>query len=274
MASRLIEPTLLFDFSIQLHSVVRSLTAEKKSPRAKNKPNPNSSVGANAPLLWDLGESHKIPHFASLAGHPSKANVWAGWASDGMYFKMQITGKAGPPRFFGNTGGVSDGLRVWIDTRSSPGIHRATRFCHCFHFFPGQPDGGLTTPGPMALATGSLAIKSVPILPEAIAHGSGTPEATRQPRGVLDSIPRARENPAAIDARELSVGSRFEKDGYFLWSRIPSSCLTGYAPDEFDAISLFIEVVDFELGTQSISLGPELRYVEDPSLWIRAELIH
>ncbi len=30
----------------------------------------------------------------------------------------------------------SDGLRVWIDTRDTHNIHRASRFCHQFVFLP------------------------------------------------------------------------------------------------------------------------------------------
>ena len=251
MAPRLIESTLLFDFSINLNSVVRAEVDRKKRSRATakaaSKTTESSKSRVDSLIDWDLDQSHQLPHFAALAGYASRATAWAGWASDGLYFKMTITGKSSPPRFYGNTGGVSDGLRVWVDTRSSPGIHRATRFCHCFHLFPGQPE-------------------------DADSSFDETDDVSRQPRGVLDTIPRARETPAAIESEKIIVSSHFEKNGYTLWSHVPASCLTGYAPDQFDAISLFVEVVDFELGTQSISLGPELRYVEDPSLWIRAEL--
>ncbi|MCY2976506.1 MAG: hypothetical protein NTW52_17760 [Planctomycetota bacterium] len=247
MANRLIEPTLLFDFSINLKSLVRIGSSDKNRARPKRKIAESTSERVHGPSDWDLDQSHELPNFAALAGYANRATVWAGWAMDGMYFKMKIAGKSLPPRFFGHSGGVSDGLRVWIDTRSSPGVHRATRFCHCFHFFPGQ------SAGMKALASKDF---------------QGSDEA----RGVLDSIPRFREAPNAIEAEKLFVSSHMDKDGYTLWSHVPASCLTGYAPEEFDAISLFVEVVDFELGTQSISLGPELRYVEDPSLWIRAEL--
>jgi hypothetical protein len=247
MANRLIEPTLLFDFSINLKSVIRIGATDKGRSKPKRKAAESSPDRLHGPSDWDLDQSHELPNFAALAGYANRATVWAGWALDGMYFKMKIAGKSSQPHFYGHSGGVSDGLRVWIDTRSSPGIHRATRFCHCFHFFPGQNAG-----------MKSLASKDF----------QGSDEA----RGVLDSIPRCREAPNAIEDAKLLVSSHIDKDGYTLWSHVPASCLTGYAPDQFDAISLFVEVVDFELGTQSISLGPELRYVEDPSLWIRAEL--
>jgi hypothetical protein len=141
MANRLIEPTLLFDFSINLKSLVRIGSSDKNRARPKRKIAESTSERVHGPSDWDLDQSHELPNFAALAGYPNRATVWAGWAMDGMYFKMKIAGKSLPPRFFGHSGGVSDGLRVWIDTRSSPGVHRATRFCHCFHFFPGQSAG-------------------------------------------------------------------------------------------------------------------------------------
>jgi len=175
MAPRLIEPTLLFDFSINLNSVARAEVDRKKRPRATakaakkitEKTTESSNSRLHSPIDWDLDQSHQLPHFAALAGYPSRATAWAGWALDGLYFKMKITGKSSPPRFYGNTGGVSDGLRVWVDTRSSPGIHRATRFCHCFHFFPGLPE-------------------------DVDSSFNETDDVSKQPRGVLDTIPRAR----------------------------------------------------------------------------------
>jgi hypothetical protein len=156
---------------------------------------------------------------------------------------MTIQGKKSLPRFVQDRGGYSDGLRVWIDTRCSPGIHRGTRFCHCFHFFPGQPG-----------------------------KESGAPDQAR-PHGVLDDVPRSREFPAPIDPNDLVVQSDFHRDGYSLWANVPAKCLTGYSPVEFDRIRLYYDVVDAELGTQSMTLGPELRYAEDPSHWVQASLV-
>ncbi len=165
------------------------------------------------------------------------------WSSAGLYFQVRVKGKKSLPRFVQERGGFSDGLRVWIDTRCSPGIHRATRFCHCFHFFPGQPNAALN-------ASDEL-----------------------RPHGILDEVPRAREFPAPIDPKDIQVRSEFHRDGYTLWAHIPTKCLTGYSPLEFDRIRIFYDVVDSELGTQSMSLGPELRYAEDPSHWVQASLV-
>ncbi len=233
MAQTLVEPTLLFDFAISISRV----EASSKKVGAKKAKSPKALTEASR---WQPKESNRIPHFAALSGGVSHSTVHAAWSELGLYFVAVVTGKKSPPRFVQARGGFSDGLRIWIDTRCSPGIHRATRFCHCFHFFPGQ--------------------------------ASSTSELVDRPRGILDEIPRAREQPAKIVETDLQVESEFDREGYTLRAHIPTGCLTGYSPLEFDRISIFYDVVDHELGTQSLTLGPELRYAEDPSLWVQAKL--
>ncbi len=211
----------------------RSISPKRKGP---------AKAGVFDVAQWQPSASHILPRFETLSGRASHSCVSAAWSAAGLYFHMVIQGKASPPRYVQERGGFSDGLRVWIDTRCSPGIHRGTRFCHCFHFFPGLP---------MAKSD--------------VAGQAG-------PHGVMDEVPRAREFPAPIDAKEILVGSEFRRDGYALWAHIPAKCLTGYSPFEFDRIRLYYDVVDAELGTQSMVLGSELRYAEDPSHWVQASL--
>ena len=224
MASKLIDSTLLFEFAIN----IAKLDAKPLKTTAKKAASKLSSPIASH---WQLGEALAVEHLAALNGNKTHSDVRVAWSESGLYFQAIVKGKKVLPRFIQPRGGFSDGLRVWIDTRCSPGIHRATRFCHCFHFFPGQP------------------------------------------HGILDEIPRARELPTTIDSKELEVRSEFHPDGYTLWAHIPSKCLTGYSPLEFDRIRLFYDVVDQELGTQSMAIGPELRYAEDPSHWVQASLV-
>jgi hypothetical protein len=131
-------------------------------------------------------------------------------------------------------------VQLWIDTRNSPNVHRASRFCHLFRFFPGDPDRG--SPG------------------------------ARPAWGSLGEIPRAREHPQPVRPEELQVQSSFAADGYRLQAFLPAKCLTGYLPQEFDRIRLFYEVADEELGQQPQSLASGYRYNEDPSLWVETHL--
>ncbi len=192
---------------------------------------------------WQLGDRFLIPDFNALSGKPKNGSVAIAWADAGLYLEAEVRGKKQPVRFTQEKGGVSDGLRVWIDTRNSPHVHRATRFCHCFHFFPG------------------------------LEATKKSPDPISSPRGILDEVARAREQPSLIASSDLIVKSTFRSDGYRLNAFIPANCLTGYLPSEFDRIRIFYDLVDMELGTQSQALGPELRYAEDPSLWIEAKLV-
>ncbi len=234
MAQTLVEPTLLFDFAI---------TLTRLQPLAKKVGTKKASAKIMADSIrWQPEESNSMPHFAALSSRATHSAVYAAWSELGLHFVARVSGKTSPARFVQPHGGLSDGLRVWIDTRCSPGVHRATRFCHCFHFFPGQAKS------------------------DSVLEGVG------DPHGILDEIPRARELPAKILDADLRVESEFARDGYTLWAHAPASCLTGYSPLEFDRIRIFYDVVDHELGTQSMTLGPELRYAEDPSLWVQATL--
>jgi hypothetical protein len=236
MSSKLVDSTLLFEFAIR----IAKFEASPSRPKPKKVARKASSLEAGH---WELGEAHRLPYFGSLSGKAMHGEVFFAWSEAGLYLQMRVSGKSAAPSFVQDRGGFSDGLRVWIDTRCSPGIHRATRFCHCFHFFPGQPN-----------------------------PSSDVTESSR-PHAILDEIPRCRELPAAIDPNDLEVRSTFYRDGYALWGNIPARCLTGYSPLEFDRIRIFYDIVDRELGTQSMMLGPELRYAEDPSHWVQASLV-
>lgn len=58
----------------------------------------------------------------------------AAWNSDGLAFAARVRGRAKPPQ--GTTANplAADGLQVWIDTRGTQSVHRASRFCHHFCF--------------------------------------------------------------------------------------------------------------------------------------------
>lgn len=241
MPEPLVHPALLFEFAIEVRPFApsakptgsRSKSTKKKSASPATASSPSGSD-------WTLGDDYLLPDFNVLGGKIRSGSVAAAWSELGLYFEAKVAGKKKPVRFVEERGGFSDGLRVWIDTRNSPNVHRAGRFCHCFHFFPGQK--------------------------------APSTEKDR-PRGILDEVARAREQPSPIQASDLQVRSQFNADGYQLNAFIPAACLTGYLPTEFDRIRLFYDLVDFELGTQSQALGPELRYMEDPSLWIETKLV-
>ncbi len=214
-ASNLIDSTFLFDFSFTLK---------------------------HAPLRWGkngvrLDESYRVPSFGALSGRPHYGDLRMGWNEKGIGFHLTVDGKVQIPWCREARVDESDGLHLFIDTRNSPGIHRANRFCHRFVFLP----------------TGASAKRD-------------------QPVARLLNINRAREVPTPADPNALQVVSSLSKRGYQLNGLIPKKNLAGFDPTQFGRLSLWYAVVDREIGWQTLSLGPEYPCEEDPTLWASVEL--
>ncbi len=137
MPEPLVHPALLFEFAIEIRlfsPTAKSIGSRSKVTKKKEaaKPDKAPSVGVE----WSLGDEFLIPDFNVLGGKARSGTVSAAWSELGLFFEARVVGKKQPVRFVQERGGFSDGLRLWIDTRNSPNVHRAGRFCHCFHFLP------------------------------------------------------------------------------------------------------------------------------------------
>ena len=132
----------------------------------------------------------------------------------------------------------SDSIYVWLDTRATHDVHRATRFCHWFVMLP----------------AGAGAKKTKPV---------ATPV----------KINRAREVSPAFNRAKVVIESEVSKTGYKLSAFIPGKALNGWDVNEHQNIGFNFSVVDRELGCQTLAVGPELPISEDPSLWQTLELV-
>ena len=92
------------------------------------------------------------------------------------------------------------------------------------------------------------------------------------PIAQLVPINRAREQPKAVGRGLLQVQSARRVDGYVLAAHIPTAAMTGFDPDDHLRLGFSYAVIDRELGWQTFSVGPELPFMEDPSLWGTLEL--
>ncbi|HEY2841910.1 MAG TPA: hypothetical protein VGJ26_22315 [Pirellulales bacterium] len=184
-----------------------------------------------------FGPANQLPNLSDLEGIRSYAEVRAGWSDAGLAFSVQVTGKRRPPWCRESRPDESDGLRIWIDTRDTHNIHRASRFCHQFIFLP-----------------------------------SGSGRNLAEPYGELYFINRARENPRPIRPDVLRVRSEKRVDGYFLEAHIPAAAITGWEPAEHPRLGFTYSVIDQELGDQTFTCGKEFPYKEDPSVWGTLEL--
>lgn len=185
-----------------------------------------------------LSPQYALTTFGGLEQRTQFAELRAAWHPRGLAFDLHVAGKRQSLWCRSSRIEESDGLHLWIDTRDAHNIHRATRFCHHFAFLP-----------------------------------VGAEHAATQPTGALLAINRARENPRPVDPATLDIASQSSRDGYRLQVFLPAAALTGYDPQEQPRLGFFYGVADRELGWQTLSVGDEFPFAEDPSLWGTLDLV-
>lgn len=214
-ASSLIDPTLLFRFEVTLR---------------------------RHPLEWTdrglaLPEACRLPAFGALAGQPIFADIRMAWGEAGVGLHVRVSGKRALPWCRETRPEESDGFHLWLDTRCSPGIQRATQYCHRFLWMP-----------------------------------AGAGPRRESPLAALLEIPRARGNPKPIAPDRLRIASLPRHDGYELSGVIPAGAMTGFDSEGQPRVGLYYAVADRELGWQTLCLGPQYPAAVTPSLWGEAVL--
>ncbi|MEX2560984.1 MAG: hypothetical protein WD403_13770 [Pirellulales bacterium] len=185
-----------------------------------------------------LDESYRLASPGELDVQRTFAEVRAAWSQAGRAISARVEGKRQPPWCRESRPDDSDGLRVWIDTRDTHNIHRATRFCHQFMFMPSGAGRGLDEPCAEQLL-----------------------------------INRARENAKPVRPGQLAVRREKRVDGYLLEAHIPSAALTGFDPSENPRLGFTYAIFDRELGEQTFLLDNQFPYQEDPSVWATLDLV-
>jgi hypothetical protein len=186
--------------------------------------------------LFTLPESCRLNNFAALDDQANFADVRMAWNEDGLAVQVEVRGKEQPPAGDVSRPRLSDGLSLWIDTRDSRTSHRASRFCHQFHFLP---KGG----------------------------GPDRDEATF----IQSKIHRALADAPLTDSVPLRVKHR--AGGYRLTAWLPAAALAGYDPEQSPRLGVFWVVRDGERGEQASGPTTDLPYAEDPTLWGVLELV-
>jgi hypothetical protein len=133
----------------------------------------------------------------------------------------------------------SDSLHLWIDTRDTRDVHRATRYCHRYI--------ALLEPG----------------IGKSLSVGVG-----------LRKIHRAASDPPT-SVRPSSVLSRAERnaDGYRLELFLPAAALHGFEPETNRRLGFHAMAVDPERGEHHTTIGRDFPVADDPSLWATLELV-
>jgi hypothetical protein len=198
---------------------------------------PRTRVGAKGRLL-DLPPACAVPDLAPLDGRVSWAKLRLGWNPQGLAVSVEASGKRGPIAFDPDLPSAAPGVEIWIDTRDTRNVHRATRFCHRF--------------------TAALA---------PAAAGSGLSVTLAQ-----QPIHRAQANAPLCRPEVLQARVERLRQGWRLEMFLPSEALHGFDPETNRRLGFAYLVTDPEREDQYLTVGREFPIGEDPSLWATLEL--
>lgn len=186
----------------------------------------------------ELSSEYRLINPAELESQVSFCEMRAAWSETGLALVVRVSGKKQPAWCRESRPDESDGLHVWVDTRDTHNVHRASRFCHHFVFLSG---------------------------------GSG--RTLDEPTALQGIIHRARENAPPVRPGIIQARREKTRDGYLLECWIPAGALNGFDPIDNPRLGFNYAITDRELGTQPFSCGREFPYQEDPSLWATLELV-
>jgi hypothetical protein len=185
--------------------------------------------------LLDLPTACALPATAALEGRDPWAEVRVAWNPGGLAVAVAATRRAGPGRFDPDR---PEGLELWVDTRDTRTIHRASRFCHRF-------EASLAPRGRTPASEVTVAQKPI--------------------HRALADAPLGR--PGAIPAR----GERL-RGGWRLELFLPAESLHGFDPETNRRLGFCYRAIDPDGADQFLGVGREFPVGEDPSLWSVLEL--
>lgn len=188
--------------------------------------------------LLDLPQACRIDNFAEMSGGKKFADLRLAWNELGLGLHVEVKGKEQLAQGDADRPRSSDGAMLWIDTRDARNIHRASRYCHHFFFLP--TGGGPNRDEP---ACGQVKIN------------------------------RALQDAPLSSPDQLAFQAMRTKTGYQIEAFLPAAVLNGFDPETNPRLGFFYWVRDSELGEQTLSVGPEFPFWEDPSLWSTLELV-
>lgn len=187
--------------------------------------------------MLDLPEECRLDGFTDMDGKRPFADVRLGWNEFGLALQVEVKGKEGDPRGDIARPRQSDGITLWVDTRDSRTSHRASRYCHQFHF---------------------------------LVAGAGTDR--DEPAFVQTKIHRALQDAPLANSSDVPFRCRRLARGYRLQAFLPAGILHGFDPEQSPRLGLHYTVRDGDLGEQTLGVGSDFPQHEDPTLWSVMEL--
>ena len=164
-------------------------------------------------------------------------DVRLAWNPDGLGMELIVRGKKQELSGRRHDLKHSDHVLVFIDTRHTANVHRATQFC-----------------------------TSMQILPSDEAADDG-------PTVQFVDIAQQRGTHREHDAKKVVVDVESVSDGYRLELWIPAAQIPGFAETpEIGHLGFYVVVEDTELGQLPLSIGEDFPVALDPSTWLQLNL--
>ena len=194
-------------------------------------------VSDTGPLL-DLPESCLVVPTVELEGREPWSAVRVAWNPGGLAIQVDVTGKQAKIHYDPYLADASDGVQLWVDTRDTRDVHRATRFCHRF---------------------------SAVLVPDRAKKTVGVQFAQKP-------IHRAQADAPLADPSSIRARAKATKDGWRLELFLAAEALNGFDPDTNRRLGLAYQVTDPDRGDEFLTVGRDFPIGEDPSLWATLEL--
>lgn len=217
MRNQIVPPSFLFQYSMAIPHVAAI-------PYRKGK-------------LLRLADSSRlfVPGVMNEASAPFDLKV--AWNAEGLGIEIGVSGKKLAPA--GRLGNLktSDHISLFVDTRHTASVHRATEYCSSLKVLPCDED------------------------------------ADNQPSVSFAEIAQQRSVKKDLNGRKCEVRCHVCSDGYNVELWIPGTQLFGFdeAP-EIGRIGFCCMVHDTELGEMPLSVGDDFPVAFDPSTWLQMEL--
>jgi hypothetical protein len=197
-------------------------------------------IPARAGQLLNLSEQYRLTPLSDMDGGPSFADVRIAWNPGGLGVSVEVQGKTAPLECSTVNSAFPDGMTIWLDTRATQNVHRATRYCHQFRCLPA---------------------------------GSGTnkkaPSVTTVPMNRGDGD---RTTTAVKERSAAQVWSEIRSDGYLLEVWLPAESIVGFDPENHRQLGFYYVVKDREHGEQLLTVNHDFPFEYDPSIWQMLEL--
>jgi hypothetical protein len=201
-------------------------------PRVDSLPRQSARGG-----LLDLPAECALPDLSSLDGRTSWAAVRVGWNPQGLGIAILADSRDGKASSPDHPEGFAE-VNVWIDTRDTRNVSRATRFCHRF-----------TARLRLSRDRKKLIVE---VSQRAIARAVGD-----APIGSPDL---------------LSARAELTRSGWLLELFLPAGALNGFDPDTNRRLGFAYQVSDHERDDQFLGVGRDFPIGENPSLRATLEL--